>query len=196
MKHLLTVLQSQHRTIVGGARRSPGSHQTVGKTGTFELEEEREKGSGERVSGSCGAEALLRVQRTARTSRSLPQGSEAFLSHDLPEAVDDARVGGLPSPRCHLQARLDDVGGRHEGGCRDTWEMQTNTGRPIRDGFIGVSDRYKSARAKRRQAALPCSSCDHRSRLPAMAPAVRSCRGPSLPCSSAKYVLRWAYAGK
>lgn len=166
----------------------------MGKTGTFELEGKRKKGSGDRV--SKGAEALLRVQCTARTSGSLPQGSEAFLSHDLPEAVDDSRVGGLARPRCHLQARLDDVGGRHEGGCRDTWEIQTNTGRPIRNGYIRVLDRKKSGRIKRRRAALPCSSSDYHSRLPAMAPAVRSCRGPSLPCSSAKYVLRWAYAGK
>lgn len=88
-------------------------------------------------------EASLRVQRTTRTSGSLPQGSEALLSHDLPEAVDDARVGGLPRPRCHLQTGLDDVGGRHEGGCRDTWETQTNTGRPVRNRFIGASKRER-----------------------------------------------------
>lgn len=46
----LTVLQSQHRTIAAGARRSPGSHQTAGKTGTFELEGKREGGGFRRMS--------------------------------------------------------------------------------------------------------------------------------------------------
>lgn len=90
--------------------------------------------------------ASLCVQCTTRTSGSLPQGSEALLSHDLPEAVNDARVGGLSRPRRHLQTRLDDVGGRHEGGGRDTWDEQTNTGRPVRNGIIGATKKERERR--------------------------------------------------
>lgn len=58
------------------------------------------------------------------TSSSLPQSPEPFLSHDLPEAIDDPSVSGLSGPRCNLQTCLDDIGRRHEGGGRDTWEME------------------------------------------------------------------------
>lgn len=58
------------------------------------------------------------------TSCSLPQGPEALLPHDLPEAVDDPVVGGLSRPGRHLQARLDDISGRHQGGGGDTWEQR------------------------------------------------------------------------
>lgn len=54
--------------------------------------------------------------RTTHTSGSLPQSSEAFLSQNLPEAVDNARVSGLPGPRRHLQTCLYHVGRRHQGG--------------------------------------------------------------------------------
>lgn len=56
-----------------------------------------------------------------RTSSSLPQRSEAFLSQNLSETVDDSCVSGLSGPGGHLQTRLDDIRGRHQGGCGDAW---------------------------------------------------------------------------
>lgn len=69
---------------------------------------------------------LCKQEYTTHTSSSLPQSPEPFLSHDLPETIDDSRVSGLSCPRCNLQTRLNDIGRRHEGGCRDTWEIQSD----------------------------------------------------------------------
>ena len=62
---------------------------------------------------------------THSTSGAFPQSLESLLLHDLLEAVDDSRVGRLPRPRRHLQTRLNDIRGRHQGGRRDTWDIES-----------------------------------------------------------------------
>lgn len=76
------------------------------------------------------------------TSSSLPQSPEPFLSHDLPEAIDDSSVRGLSCPRCNLQTRLDDISRRHEGGSRDTWEMEKKirgSFKPVKNGVYNLN---------------------------------------------------------
>lgn len=60
-----------------------------------------------------------KYQGPRRTSSSLPQRSEAFLSQNLSETVNDSCVSGLAGPGCDLQTCLDNISGRHQGGCRD-----------------------------------------------------------------------------
>lgn len=79
-KQLLTVLQSQHRTIVGGARRSQGSHQTVGKTGTFELEGKRKR----------------RERKFRGLSEWKLQGFALCAAHDTHLRLPSTRLGNLP----------------------------------------------------------------------------------------------------
>lgn len=54
------------------------------------------------------------------TSCSFPQGPEALLSNDLPEAVYDSVVCGLACAGRHLEPGLDDISRGHQGGSRYT----------------------------------------------------------------------------
>lgn len=119
-----TVHQSRCRTIVVGAHRLPESHQTGGRTGTYELEGKIKNSSRRLWSNNKSKTLFIRRRNVAHTSSALPQSPEAFLSHNLPEAIDDSRVSGLSRPRCNLQTRLHDISRCHQRGCRDTWEIK------------------------------------------------------------------------
>lgn len=120
----LTVLQNQHRTTAVRARKSPGSHQTEEKTGTYELEKRETLNSMWFICKNNLRHTVYSRRRQTHTSSPLPQSPESLLSHNLPEAIDDSWVSGLSCPRCNLQTCLDDVSRRHEGCRRDTWEAQ------------------------------------------------------------------------
>lgn len=87
----LTVLQSQRRTTAVKAHKSPGSHQTEEKTGTYELEKKETHNSilvsmQKQFETHC---VFLQEKKQTHTSSPLPQSPEPLLSHNLPEAVYD-----------------------------------------------------------------------------------------------------------
>jgi len=134
--HELTVLQNQRRTTAARAHKSPVSRQTGEKTGTYELEKRRRNKSTRFHCKEADTQCVDACAQT-RTSSSLPQSPEPLLLHYRPEAIKDSCVGGLSGPRCDLQTCLDDIGRRHQGGCRDTWEMTDDTCRHDLKGSKG-----------------------------------------------------------
>lgn len=117
-RNVHTVLRSQCRTTAVRAHKSPESHQTVEKTGTYGLEWGKKDNS---IWFITKTDCLCMQVTTTHTSSPLPQSPEPFLFHDLPETIDDSCVSGLARPRCNLQTRLDDISRCHKGGCRNTW---------------------------------------------------------------------------
>lgn len=56
----------------------------------------------------------VHICRAGLTSCAFPKCSEAFLSEDLPEAVDDSAVRRLARPSRHLEPGFDDIGRGHQ----------------------------------------------------------------------------------